>query len=128
MALIAITMGVAAANLRTFKEPATSGASQLVGFMKQARAKALASTLAYTVKPASSTRVMTTFGSSCSATQTTDTSLSLVLPTGASLAATTWSVCFGVRGLADTSIDITVADQAMTKVVQVALGGGARVE
>ncbi len=114
-------------NYRALEDPVKNGSQALMGFMKKTRAKALASTRAYTIKAVSSRRVITTYGSTCSATQYTDSTLTLDLPSSAYMTDSTWSICYGTRGLSNSSNDITVTDGSVHKTVQVVLGGGIRV-
>ena len=127
IALMSILIGTASINLLEFNDPAKNAASATLGFLKRARGKALNTTSAYTVKPASSYALKTTIGTSCTATQTDDTSLVMDLPDGASLGATNWSICYSSRGLSDTSIDISLSDSRKSYTVQVLLGGGLRI-
>lgn len=128
LALISIVLAFAIVDLKAFRAPASTGAAELQGFMKKVRARALASTSSYTIRPTSGTHVRATYGTSCSApTQTADPTLVLDLPTGSNFQATTWSVCYSSRGLSDTSADIIVQDSALSRTVQVVLGGGVRI-
>ena len=129
MSVTALLSTIVVSNLKVLNTPASTGAAALVGFCKEARAKAMASTLAYTVKPASSTSIITTYAKTCATTpQTNDTALKLTLPRGARLSITNWSFCYSTRGLADSSLDIVMGDTGGTKTVQVGLGGGVRIK
>lgn len=130
LAIFTVLSGIAIINLKEFSKPAENGAAQLLGFMKQARARGLATTSAYFVLPTSSTRVITRYGVNCAdAAPVADNSLTMDLPTGATLAATDWSICFTSRGLSDSNTTIVVNDnQAGTKVIEVLLGGGVRIQ
>ncbi len=127
MGLFAVLSGAALANYRALENPALTGASALAAFFKETRAKAMAATLAYTIKPSSNSRIVTTSGKTCAAAQSADAGQTLDLPRGAFLGSVDWSVCYDTRGIADTSVDITVADGEGTHVVQAALGGGVRI-
>ena len=130
LAVLGTLIGMAALNLRALDSPLQNGTSQLLGFLKQVRAKAIATTLVYKVEPSSTTQLITKYAESCSAlTMTTDADLTLDLPKGVSLTSTTWSVCFNTRGLADNNITVTLMDsKGKTKTVEVFLGGGVRVQ
>lgn len=129
MGLVTVLLGIAAMSFRELSSAERNGAEQLAGFLKQARAKAVNSTLAYTVfpDPSDSGHVIATRGTACSAPQTVDSALELELPTGAELAATGWSICYTPRGLSQNSADIVVRHGSDTKTVRVVLGGGAKV-
>lgn len=129
LSIFALLSTIAISNLKVLQSPVVTGAAELVSFFKAARAKAISTTMAYTVKATSSTSVVTTYAKTCSTTpQTDDATLALTLPRGATLANTGWSVCYNTRGIGDTSIDIDVRDGAVTKTVQVVLGGGVRIK
>ena len=127
MSILTILMSMAVFNFHDLEQPATNGASELMGFLKKTRAKALATTLAYTAKPNDNSQVITTYGTTCSAAQQVDTSLTLTLPNHAHLTDTEWMVCYSTRGLANSSIDIAISGSDGTKVVQVVLGGAIRI-
>ena len=127
--ILGILGSIAAFNFSELANPAVNGASELAGFIRRARAKALASTMAYTIKPSASNKVITTYAPTCSTTdQTIDNILTLTLPTSAYLTQTAWSICFNTRGLSDSSANIIVQDDFTQKTVQVVLGGGVRVQ
>lgn len=130
VAIFSVLSGIAIINLKEFSKPAENGAAQLLGFMKQSRARALSTTSAYFVLPTSSTHIITKYGLNCTdASPIVDSSLVMNLPTGASLAATNWSICFTSRGLSDSNTTIVVNDnQAGTKTLEVLLGGGIRIQ
>ena len=127
MSLIAIMSCIAAFNYRALSNPQDAAAMELMSFIKQTRSKAIASTQSYTIRPSSSTTVITTVSSSCSGAQTQDSLLTLTLPNGASLTSTTWSICFEPRGISHNAVDIGVAQERGSKTVQVVLGGAVRV-
>ena len=127
VALLGVLMGLAAFEFHDIENPANNGAAQLASFFKETRAKAIASTLAYTISAASNTKVVTTKGKSCEATQTADNLQSLTLPSGSRLLQMDWSICYNARGISNGSADIHIADDDSEKVVQVVLGGGVRV-
>lgn len=128
LSVVGAISGIAVMNLRSLSSAAENGAAQLLGFFKQARAKAISTTSAYFVVPTSSSEVITRVGTSCSdAAPVADPALELSLPSGASLSDTTWSVCFTSRGLSDSNFSVTVLDtQSGSKTVEVLLGGGVR--
>lgn len=125
--LISVLLGVAVVNLRGLNSAADSGAAEVVGFLKQVRARAMASTSAYKVTPSGSGQLVVTFGNICSAATTSDPSLRLKLPTGATFLSTSWNVCFNSRGFPDQSPTINLQDtNGVNKSIQVYLGGAVR--
>lgn len=129
MALSASLFSMALINAKGLANQSLNGASSLMGFLKVTRAKALATTQAYTIAPISSTQIGTTYGDTCSdTTQTADSEVFLELPSGAFLSDTTWSLCYNTRGFSDNSLDIQILDHTSSRTVQVVLGGGVRVQ
>ena len=127
MAIGGILTGMAAYQLKELDNPAQNSAAQVMTFLKKSRAKALATTYAYRVRPKNSTELETHYAISCSsATFTLDSSLGLKLPSTASLSNTSWSLCFAPRGTLSTSFDIVISDPKRSVTVQVAMGGGMR--
>ncbi len=127
LALGSILLGTAVYQINDLRDPAATGAAQVVAFVKQARAKAFGTTLAYTIQPSSSTTIIAQFSKKCSSTtKTNDSKLLLTLANGATLATTNWSICFSTRGIAETSASFGITDTKSTKTVQIAAGGGAR--
>lgn len=127
ISIAGIMTGMGLFAFRQLDDPASDGAGQLMGFLKKGRSRAMASTSAYTLKPASTTTLQATTGTSCTATQTADPSMNLTLPNGAILNDTTWSICYTARGLANSSASILIHDSNSTKTIQVVLGGAVRV-
>jgi hypothetical protein len=121
-------MGVITYDFSELRQPVADGAAELSGFVKKSRAKALATTYAYTIEPASATRVRATYGRTCDdATQTVDPRLAFELPTRARFTDITWKICFSARGISEESADIEITDDATTATMQIAAGGGTRV-
>jgi hypothetical protein len=127
LGLMSALLGIGLLRMREFSNPASTGAVELVTFFKKARSKALANTLAYTVKPQNSKTIITTYGTSCTATQTSDSTFILHMPGTASVGSLTWSVCYSTRGLASSSGSISVSDGDNAKTVSYALGGAVKV-
>ena len=128
VSLVGVLMCMAIFNFKALQNPADNGAAQLASFFKVIRAKALASTLAYTVTPQSATRIITTRAGTCEGAQTDDPTQTLTLPEGSSLVEQAWSICYNPRGLSNSSADIHIQDSDRTRLVQVVLGGGVRIK
>lgn len=132
LGITGIILAIGALNLRGLNNPLQNGASQLEGFFKQARAKALATTSAYRVRAETSGRLIAEYANNCNATTwTADSRLVLELPTDVRVSGTntptTWPVCFTSRGLADKNLIVTLANaKNQTRQVEVMLGGGVR--
>jgi len=128
-AIVSILMGSAITNLAEIKDPLKDGISQALGFVKQVRAKALATTSAYTLKASGAERIVTTYGSNCTATQTADADLFLDLPNHVSMPDTSWSICFDSRGLASGAETFVLEDaDGRNETIEVFLGGAVRIQ
>ena len=120
--------GIAIYNMHALRQPAAEAAANTVGFVKRTRAKALATTHAYTIRPLTEDLLITTYAKNChAAKQDLDDSLTLTLPEGAEFATTEWSICFSSRGVSEGSVNVNIKDDDQTKKIQIAAGGGARV-
>jgi prepilin-type N-terminal cleavage/methylation domain-containing protein len=128
-AIISVLSGIAVMNLNALSNSSENAAASLVGLLKQARARAIASTSAYFVVPISSTSIVTRSGTTCSdASPVDDPTLTLQLASGATLGSTSWSVCFTSRGLSDSNTEIVVNDiHSHSLTVEVFLGGGVQI-
>lgn len=123
-AMIALLFGIAAPNLAELDRPLEDGSAALRGFVKQTRAKAIASTSAYTITPTSASRIETQVSTTCGGTQTAEPKLFLELPKGVGMLSTSWSLCFSSRGFANNNVQVTLQDDELsTKVIEVFLGG-----
>jgi prepilin-type N-terminal cleavage/methylation domain-containing protein len=128
LAMMGAISGMAAYQLKQLDNPAENSAAQVMSFIKKTRAKALATTYAYRVRPkANGLELETHYAISCTSTTfTADTSLALKLPRTAAFNSNAWSLCFAPRGTLATSQDISITDSKRTVTVQVAMGGGMR--
>jgi len=126
LGMAGILTGMASYQLKELDNPAQNGAAQIMTFLKKSRAKALATTYAYRIRPKSnSTELEAHYANSCSSTTfTLDGSLALKLPSTSTLASNSWSLCFAPRGTLSTSTDIVISDPKRSVTVQVAMGGG----
>lgn len=120
--------GIASYQLKELDNPAQNSAAQVMTFLKKSRAKAIATTYAYRVRPKSdSTELEAHYAISCSSVAfTLDSSLTLKLPRTATFDSNSWSLCFAPRGTLATSADIVISDPKRAVTVQVAMGGGMR--
>ncbi len=126
--MISVLTSSAVSNLAQIKNPLKDGISQTLGFVKEVRAKALASTAAYTLRPASTGRIVTTTAATCSAVVTTDGGLAIDLPSGVVLSDTSWTICFTSRGLTEGAQSFTITDaDSDTETIEVFLGGAVRI-
>ena len=129
MGLIAVLSTTAIANLREMHNPLSDASFSVEHFLRLARSRALSQTEAIQVSPSSAATFVASSSDSCTGIMTPVANLSLTLPSGASLADTSWSICFTQRGLADanTTFDL-LGSNANVKSVSIALGGGIKIE
>jgi prepilin-type N-terminal cleavage/methylation domain-containing protein len=130
IAITATLLATAAVNLRRLDNPLLNGSAQLMAFVKQARAKAVSTTSAYIIEPAGAARVIARYGSSCAdGTLEDDSQLILDLPSGVSLADTSWSICFNSRGLSDADINLDLVNlEGRHQILELFLGGAVRLQ
>ena len=128
MSLAAILSGMAALNLMELSDPAYSAASEISGYLKRVRAKALATTSAYTISASTTDTLIATFGNTCAGAQTDEPELTLVLE-NADLTDVSWELCFTSRGFPNANVLIPVVDSySGNRTVEVLLGGSIRVQ
>ena len=129
LVMIGILLTTALSNIDQLNRPMESGTAEVLGFLKQARARGMSTTRAYTVRPTSTEQIITEFSTECGETVTADPTLTLNLPYGVLLNDTSWSVCFSPRGLATSDPTIELIDSdGRTKTLEVFLGGAVRVQ
>lgn len=130
LGITGIILAIGAINLRGLNNPLQNGASQLEGFFKQARSKAMATTSAYRIRAESASRLVAEYAANCDAAAwTADPRLTLEFAEGVKVSGTNypWPVCFTSRGLADKNLVVTLSDASnRTRQVEVMLGGGVR--
>ncbi|WP_244340510.1 type II secretion system protein [Thermus thermophilus] len=101
LAVLGIALAIAALNLRPLYDPLSDAMSRTEGYLKQVRAKAMATTSAYRVS-VNGNRLEAAYASTCrSPSFTPDTALQTELPQGVSvaLAPSGATLCFTSRGL-----------------------------
>lgn len=129
MAIMATVLSVGALYLKPMAAPLQTAADSLEGTLRGARAKGMATTSAYRVRPLGSQRILAETAARCSSTLwTTDPVLDTELPEGVTMTSSSWSVCFSGRGTSsdNLTIDLWHADHG-SRQVEVMLGGTTRV-
>lgn len=128
LTLCSIMLGSAVFQLKNINDSSDSTTDQIVSVIREARAKALTGTLAYTVDMSASNRLRARYSPLCSSsTKTADATLAVQLPTGTSLSDTSWSVCFDSRGFANGSVQVSVTDSmGRSSSFEIVLGGAVR--
>jgi len=115
-------------NLRPLYVSVNDAATRVEGFVKQTRAKAMATTSAYRIKIQANKLVTERAVRCTSASWTADPKLKLALPEGITLQSTPNNpLCFDSRGYAQTPLRYTLTDQkGHTRELEVLLGGAVR--
>jgi prepilin-type N-terminal cleavage/methylation domain-containing protein len=129
MSLFLIIGGIAVPQLSQMNSASRNAADSVASFSKQVRARAIASTSAYKMRPSGSGRIITEFATNCSsATWSADQKNKLILPSNTYLLDSTWDLCFNSRGFPDGNLEIDIREQnGNTKTVEIMLGGATRV-
>jgi prepilin-type N-terminal cleavage/methylation domain-containing protein len=127
LAVIGILAGVAALSLNRLENPLNTASSTTAGLLKQARAKAMATTSGYRVKPDDNQKLNVQSAINCSVTTSTDwtdePSLTLELPKEVTIN-TGWSTCFNSRGLSTNAQTLTLTHtDGRTQTLDIFVGG-----
>ena len=116
-------------NVKEINRPLTNASFEVTHYLRLARSKAISQTTYIKVAPLSAFKLAAYSGSTCATSTTPISELVLILPDNTNLLATDWSICFSPRGLAPTSTTFTISDEHdATRVVEIALGGGVRMQ
>ncbi len=131
LAVLGVVLSIAFINLRPLDSPIQNSLSLTSGFLRQVRAKAMATTSSYRVRFGSSQQATVEYAVSCGATTwTADSQVILQLPSEVQLNAPDWQtlvICFNARGLVDAGKTLTLRDNRGTsKQLELMLGGGVR--
>ena len=122
---------MAATNVSLSENGAENGAAEVATYIKQVRARAMSSTLAYEILPSGNGTIVARFATTCSAGAgmwTMDSNLSLDLPHGVVMNNTSWITCINSRGLPDNNFTIQIEDdQSSQWDVELLLGGAVRI-
>ncbi len=129
MALIGILAGTAVSNLKELNDPLADASFTVTHYLRLVRARGISQTLFIQVAPTSSTIIAASSSDSCSGTMTAIDDLEVNLPRGASMSDTSWTACFTPRGLSEDNITFDLSDSdGQSKTVEIALGGGVRIQ
>jgi Tfp pilus assembly protein FimT len=134
LGVLGIVLGIAAINLRPLSNDASNAAAETAGFLRQARARAMATTSAVRVVYVSATRLRTETAPNCNAASGwSDARLNLNLEQGARLISN-WNsndtvVCFSSRGFTNSNITLNLQDNdGRTAALEILLGGGVEIQ
>lgn len=129
MLIISISLASALSNLDEVNRPLTNATFEITHFLRLARSQSVSQTKYISVKPISSFTLYAYSGDSCETATEQISDLVLHLPHDSSLITPEWNVCFSPRGLVAQNISFNVSDEhGYTKTIEIALGGGVRVQ
>ncbi len=127
--IFGIVSASAYSNLNEVDSPLTNASFEVPHFLRLARSRAISQTLFIRVAPSSNFRISTSSSDSCTGIMTSIPDLFLNMPNDTRINSTTWSVCFTPRGIVSAATNFTISDQdSRAKTVEVALGGGVRIQ
>lgn len=130
MALFAVISGIAVSNLRELESPLSNSAFGSSHYLRLVRARAISTTSYIRVDPANSSSLIASRSDQddCGGTVSAISDLTYTFEEGVTLGATDWYLCFTPRGLSDEHVSFSFSSDAGTRTMQVALGGGVKVE
>lgn len=127
--LFGLLCTVAVSNLKVLENPLVSTSANLSHYFRLVRVRAIAQTRAIRVRPSSSHHLVAEAGTSCSATTFSNLSdLSLDIDDDVAVSPTNWVACFTQRGLVHDYVTFNVYSQEGTRTVEIALGGGVKIQ
>lgn len=128
--IVAIMMGIAVTNINALSNNSVTSVNQVMGMLKLARARAIATTSPYIVAPIGRVKIVGKKAATCNDTAPViDPHVAYDLPSGVTFANSTWSVCYSSRGIASSGVEISITDQkGVTKIVEVMRGGAVRIK
>ena len=124
LGLIGISTGIATANLKTLSSDIQNASSEVQGFIKQARARAIASTMAYRVVTPDDGHLAVEFSRSCNDATTAfqrEGSLQLELPAQIRINPIA-DLCFSPRGISSYNAWISLSTRDWTKYASLEVG------
>ena len=129
LAIFGILIGMGAVYLTPMEAPLKTGSEILETAFRQARARAIATTSSYRVRPSTAGEVVGEYARSCSSVSWNDEpKLYRDLPDSVTFPDPSWVVCFSPRGVASANVVVTLSHPDLgTRHVEVMLGGVSRV-
>ena len=142
--IIGVLAAIAAPTLKFGTRPLQDTTNRFAGNFKLNRAKAMAQTSAYRIRPTSSTQFVIERANSCAATTWAqapgfadedlkfdkDIQLSAASVNGTAVASpyTAWNLCYNSRGIADKDLVITLLNTKDSKTTQIEVFPGGTVQ
>ncbi|MGB7416692.1 MAG: type II secretion system protein [Thermosynechococcaceae cyanobacterium] len=136
--IVGVLAAMSAPSIQFGSQPLTDTNSRITANLKLIRAKAMAQTSAYRIRPISANQLVIERAQNCSATAdwsrdpgfadedlTLDNDVEILTVTENSLTAltTAWSLCYDSRGMADKNLTLTLSDGDDQNVIEVFPGG-----
>ena len=112
---MSLMMSIAVANYDVLDDPMDNATSQVTGFVKKARARAIASTTAYRLELVGDDTIITKTAVSCNEPYedfVTDAALTMTVESEIHITNGMIDICFSPRGLANWNWWITLAERA----------------
>ncbi len=128
VAIMALLTMFTLVSLKPMEQPVEAMADVLQGTLRQARSKAMATTTAQRVRIFKGDLVVEAAGgAACKSPWVADMSMTQGIPDDIALSPTNWKVCFDSRGVASSSVTITMKHPKYDpKQLQIMLGGSTR--
>lgn len=128
IAVLAIALGITALYLEPLGSPIESGVTLVDGFLRDLRVTAIASTRAVRIRPFGKDTLIAERADSCGSSTWLDAGRSIELPTGVTMLATDWAVCFTSRGISSDNVKIVLDHARYTpRSIEVLVGGTTKV-
>ena len=129
VAILGIALAGASLYFRPMEGRLQTGVAMTEGQFRQARVRAMATTSAFRVRADGPERVVAESGDSCSTTTwTAEPELDVDLPDDVTLTDTSWSFCFGARGVSTVNATIGLKHPRLgTTRIEVLRGGTTRI-
>ncbi|MBX7138199.1 MAG: prepilin-type N-terminal cleavage/methylation domain-containing protein [Oligoflexia bacterium] len=129
LALISIIAATALSDLKVLENPLSSASANITHYLRLVRSRAISQTKAIKVTPSGYRRLSASSAESCTSEVFTPvTDLTLDLDDDIALRTNDWHVCFSQRGLADAHVIFEFYSSTGDRTVQIALGGGIKIE
>ena len=127
--IISLISATVVSNIKEINRPLTNATFEVTHFLRLVRARAISQTQYIKVSPTSAFAIASTAGTSCALATSPISDLTLNLPKDTNLVSTSWSICFTPRGLTEASKTFQIRNEdSLTKTVEIALGGGVRIQ
>jgi prepilin-type N-terminal cleavage/methylation domain-containing protein len=129
IAIFGILTASVVSNISILENPLINVSANLSHYIRLVRARAISQTRSIKITPVSNRLLTAASAQNCDEVSfDAEPDLTLDLGDDVTLASTSWTACFTQRGLADDYVTFSLATAEATKVVEIALGGGIRID